>query len=300
VGSAFAVGLLGVMAEDSGDYDAAAAFFAEGIMLHDANPSALPMFLIGLTYAHLGVVAWGQGDLSGAIARWEEALAIHQGLHDDWSIANATSYLALGALERGEPERALALTRESLALFWNAHSLEEVASVLTNAATINVALGDHQLAATRYGAAQHLREDIGSKLQLPERQLHERSIETARKAIGVAAFNAAFEAGSLSKLEEIVQQLLNVEKASERPLLRSPSPDSTFGLTPRERDVLGYLIEGMTDREIADALFISPRTVQSHLARLFAKLGVNTRTAAVIVASRMGLGADALPGDLPK
>ena len=258
------------------------------------------MFLIGLTYAHLGVVEWGQGNLAGAIARWEEALAIHQDLHDDWGIANATSYLALGALERGEPERSLELTRESLALFWKAHSLEEVASVLTNAATINVAQGHHQLAATRYGAAQHLREEIGSKLHLPERHLHERSIETARNAIGSASFDAAFEAGSLSPLDEIVEQLRNVEIASERPLPRSASTASTFDLTPRERDVLGYLIEGMTDREIADVLFISPRTVQSHLARLFAKLGVNTRTAAVTVASRMGLGADAAPGDLPR
>src|SRR6188472_1508681 len=110
------------MAEDAGEYAAAASYFAEGLRLHDANPS-IPMFLIGLTYAHLGVVAWGQGDLTSAITRWEEALAIHQRLHDDWGIANATSYLALGVLERGEPARALDLTRESLALFWKAHSL---------------------------------------------------------------------------------------------------------------------------------------------------------------------------------
>ncbi len=297
VGAAFAVGLLGVMAEDAGEYDAASAFFAEGIRLHETNPSLLPPFLIGLTYAHLGVVAWGQGDLPGAIARWEEALAIHQAIHDDWGIANATSYLALGALEGGEPERALELIRESLAIFWKAQSLEEVASTLTNAATIDAALGDHQLAATRYGAAQHLRDEIGSKLQLPERQLHERSMESARQALGASRFDAAFETGSGLPLDEVVAQLLN---AAPQPAQREQPTAAAFDLTPRERDVLGYLIEGMTDREIADALFISPRTVQSHLSRLFAKLDVNTRTAAVTVASRMGLGPDAAPGDLPR
>jgi DNA-binding CsgD family transcriptional regulator len=57
-----------------------------------------------------------------------------------------------------------------------------------------------------------------------------------------------------------------------------------FDLTPREQDVLRLLIRGQTDREIADALFISPRTAQGHVARLFDKLGVSTRTAAVAAA----------------
>jgi predicted ATPase/DNA-binding CsgD family transcriptional regulator len=297
VGAAFVVGLLGLMAEDAGEYDTASAFFTEGLRLHEANPSLLPPFLVGLTCAHLGVVAWGKGDLTSANTRWEEALAIHQAIHDDWGIANVLGYLALGALEQGAPERALALTRESLALFWKAHSLEEVASVLTNAATIEVARGNHHLAAERYGAAQHLRQDIGSKLNLPERQLHERSIETARQALGASRFDAAFVVGSGLPLDDVVEQLLNAESPSPQP--EQPTGNA-FDLTPRERDVLGYLIEGMTDREIADALFISPRTVQSHLARLFAKLEVNTRTAAVTVASRMGFSIDAAPDDLPK
>jgi DNA-binding CsgD family transcriptional regulator len=54
---------------------------------------------------------------------------------------------------------------------------------------------------------------------------------------------------------------------------------------------LRLLVMGRTDREIADALFISPRTAQGHVARLFDKLGVGTRTAAVAAA----LQSDLLP-----
>jgi len=61
------------------------------------------------------------------------------------------------------------------------------------------------------------------------------------------------------------------------------------GLTPRELDVLRLLVEGRSDREIGEALFIGTRTVQTHVANLFAKLGVNARAEAAAVAVRRGL-----------
>jgi DNA-binding CsgD family transcriptional regulator len=52
-------------------------------------------------------------------------------------------------------------------------------------------------------------------------------------------------------------------------------------LTAREKDVLRWLSAGKTDRDIAAILGISPRTVHKHLQRIYEKLGVETRTAAV-------------------
>jgi DNA-binding CsgD family transcriptional regulator len=64
-----------------------------------------------------------------------------------------------------------------------------------------------------------------------------------------------------------------------------PSPDAAAGddprLTPREREVLQWLAGGKTDRDIGCILGISPRTVHKHLQRIYEKLGVETRTAAV-------------------
>ncbi|MET9804752.1 response regulator transcription factor [Streptomyces sp. NPDC006368] len=60
-------------------------------------------------------------------------------------------------------------------------------------------------------------------------------------------------------------------------------------LTDRERDILGQLARGLSNREIARALFISEATVKTHLGRVYAKLGVDTRAGAVAVAKEQRL-----------
>jgi DNA-binding NarL/FixJ family response regulator len=62
-----------------------------------------------------------------------------------------------------------------------------------------------------------------------------------------------------------------------------------FDLTAREREVLALLGEGLTTREIADALFISNNTARNHVQRLIAKLGAHSRLGAVATARRAGL-----------
>ena len=71
------------------------------------------------------------------------------------------------------------------------------------------------------------------------------------------------------------------------------APSAAIPLTPREQEVLHWLAGGKTDRDIGDILGISPRTVHKHLQRIYEKLGVETRTAAVVRA--MG-GAHEGPG----
>ncbi|MFE2985336.1 response regulator [Streptomyces sp. NPDC059262] len=67
--------------------------------------------------------------------------------------------------------------------------------------------------------------------------------------------------------------------------MRSPRPS----LTDRERDILGQLAQGLGNRDIARALFISEATVKTHLGRIYDKLGVDTRAGAVAVAKEQRL-----------
>ncbi len=96
----------------------------------------------------------------------------------------------------------------------------------------------------------------------------------------------AFKAGAAEFLEKPVddEQLLEALQHAVREHVRSrqrAQADQTARerhaqLSEREREVLGFIVEGLTNKEIARALALSPRTVESHRASLFAKLGCDS------------------------
>jgi DNA-binding CsgD family transcriptional regulator/tetratricopeptide (TPR) repeat protein len=68
-----------------------------------------------------------------------------------------------------------------------------------------------------------------------------------------------------------------------------PSPAASLGLTRREAEVLALVAEGRTNRQIGQALFITPKTASVHVSRILAKLGVAGRGEAAAIAHRLGL-----------
>ena len=78
----------------------------------------------------------------------------------------------------------------------------------------------------------------------------------------------------------------HADTAQARP---APSPLASLGLTRREAEVLALLAEGRTNRQIGQALFITPKTASVHVSRILAKLGVAGRGEAAAVAHRLGL-----------
>ena len=94
------------------------------------------------------------------------------------------------------------------------------------------------------------------------------------------------ECALLDLVREPLAALYRHTLAMERS--RAPHGFAALPVTPREREVLGWLAGGKTDREIAEILGMSPRTVQKHLQHIYEKLGVETRTAAVMRAMEMG------------
>ena len=73
------------------------------------------------------------------------------------------------------------------------------------------------------------------------------------------------------------------------PAAAAPTPAEQLGLTPREAEVLALVAAGRSNRQIAQALFISPKTVGVHVSNILAKLGVAGRVEAAAVAHRLGL-----------
>lgn len=71
-----------------------------------------------------------------------------------------------------------------------------------------------------------------------------------------------------------------------------PGPDAVARLSRREEEILGLLCDGLTNKEIGQRLYLSVRTVENHLASLYSKLGVRTRTEAAVTALRLTVGRE--------
>lgn len=77
----------------------------------------------------------------------------------------------------------------------------------------------------------------------------------------------------------------------------TPSADLVEPLTQREREVLGLLAQGLTNKDIAQELFVSVRTVEAHLRNVYGKLGVRSRTEAALWAVEHGISAGGEEGE---
>ena len=102
----------------------------------------------------------------------------------------------------------------------------------------------------------------------------------------VAAVRAA-AAGEALLAPSVTKRL--IEAFARRPAQTTPSPSRLASLTARERDVLLLLARGLSNAEIATALFVSEATIKTHVGNLLAKLGLRDRVQAVIVAYETGV-----------
>jgi D-alanyl-D-alanine carboxypeptidase/D-alanyl-D-alanine-endopeptidase (penicillin-binding protein 4) len=89
--------------------------------------------------------------------------------------------------------------------------------------------------------------------------------------------------GLLSKSASTAQLALSLERAVREP------PEAEVALTPRQQEVLGLIVEGLDNAEIAGRLGISQRTARAHVSSLFERLGVENRTQAAVTALKKGM-----------
>ncbi|MFN8678160.1 MAG: LuxR C-terminal-related transcriptional regulator [Thermomicrobiales bacterium] len=276
---------LGAMATASGDLARGEALLAECLARAQAIADPrLASIMTGWGLANLAVIARTQGDYLLATKRLELALQAARTAHYTTGMILTLGDLGDLARDQGDHARALRFYREALALGQARPRTRVVADVMEAIGIVAAAAGEAEAAARLLGAAGMLRERMGLRFRVPENQeALEQAIAACRASLGTHRFDAAWAAGrSLSPAEAVAAAL--------DPL---PSPDPTGGisLTPREAEILRLLASGMTDPAIAAGLFISPRTVENHVARIFSKLGVRTRTAATAAAIARGLVA---------
>jgi non-specific serine/threonine protein kinase len=273
--------LLGIAAEDAGDAENAEARFQRARALWDQLGSERDLAVVDY---HLGIIAYGRGDLTTATALLNQASATAGAFGDRMVSAWCSWYLVLVACAEQEPARAATALWEyhqeadrvlSQSLHWAKH----FAAAAVLAATVR----DDETAAHLFGAV--LAESQDDPLGWPENVTVDRAAAAVRGRLGDEADDAARQAGARQPRAAIVA---DIGRLLER---TAAAPRSVTGLpiTAREHEILRLIVEGKSNQQIADILSLSPRTVSTHITNIFAKLDVDSRTAAATWAMRHGI-----------
>jgi DNA-binding CsgD family transcriptional regulator len=101
-----------------------------------------------------------------------------------------------------------------------------------------------------------------------------------RNALGQLDFDVAWAEGAALSTEEAIGYAQRGRGERKRPTIGWES------LTPTERDVVRLVSEGLPNKDIATRMFVSPRTVQTHLTHVYTKLGLTSRVQLVHEAAR--------------
>jgi predicted ATPase/class 3 adenylate cyclase/DNA-binding CsgD family transcriptional regulator len=249
---------------------------------HEAREAALQFPIVvsggaaGLRRIWNAEAALADRDLAAA-RRWaDEAASTTTG----WWLMSALTTRARVAIAAGEPDQAERDAHDALACAAELEAHLGVPDALECLAALAGEEDSHREATRLFAAAESIRQGMGAvRFKIYDADYHV-SVVALRDAMGDSDFDSAWAEGAALSTEEAIAY-------AQRGRGQRKRPSSGWGsLTPTELDVVRLVSEGLANNDIAARLFVSPRTVQTHLTHVYTKLGLTSRVQLVQEAAR--------------
>jgi predicted ATPase/class 3 adenylate cyclase/DNA-binding CsgD family transcriptional regulator len=264
---------LTVAALAAGDVAAADDAIAAGLPHLGVQPK---MAAIWIVYAAQAALARGDRTTARRVA--DDAVAATSGFH----LSLALTTRAGVAIVQGEPEQADRDAHDALATATSTGAYAAVPDTLECLAALAIGVGSHREAARLYGAAESMRQRMGEVRFKIFDVFFEFPVAALRDAMGDKDFDTAWAEGAALSTDEAIGYAQRGRGKRKRPT------SGWAALTPTERDVVRLVSEGLANNDIATRLFVSPRTVQTHLTHVYTKLGLTSRVQLAQEAARHG------------
>jgi predicted ATPase/DNA-binding CsgD family transcriptional regulator len=280
--------------------DAEAAYEAALELLQGNNGWGIAHALYGF-----GSLAMARQDAAGALRHFRAALDLFAALGARTEIARCLAGIGRVAMSELDVPTASASLAQSLELSLATGQRLGIARGLEALAALAIICGDDAVSIRLEGAAAALRETIGSGRPAAARGRLDDLLVSARQRLGAERTAALLVEGQRLGMHDAVRCALRF--AAEAATRRTPdtpasresaadpggadqagSQDPSGLLTPREHQIALLIARGLSNRGIADELYISPATAARHVANILAKLGLNSRAqvAAWVVGQR--------------
>ncbi|MDT5255528.1 MAG: hypothetical protein QOD10_608 [Mycobacterium sp.] len=221
-------------------------------------------------------VSLASGDLIAA-RRWaDDVVSVTTG----WHLASALTTRARVAIAQGEQEQAERDAHDALACAADVEAHQRLPDILECIGGLAGDAGSYREATRLFGAADAMRQRMGAvRFKIYDAD-YEKSVAALRNAMGDENFDHAWAEGAALSVAEAVAYAQRGRGERKRPT------SGWASLTPSERDVVRLVTEGLANKDIATRLFVSPRTVQTHLTHVYTKLGLTSRVQLVQEAAR--------------
>jgi DNA-binding CsgD family transcriptional regulator/tetratricopeptide (TPR) repeat protein len=228
-------------------------------------------------YVYLAAeTALATGDSDTARRRADEAVGVASG----WTLVESLTTRARVALRTGEWARAERDAHDALALATELGAHLGIPDILECLAVAAAGAGSLDEAARLLGGADAMRVRMGTVRFAVHQADYEVAVAKIRKAMGDAEFDQTRAEGAELSADEAIAYVRRGRGERRRPSA------GWAALTPTERDVVRLLREGLANKDIALRLFVSPRTVETHLTHIYTKLGLKSRVQLVQEAAR--------------